>query len=62
MKKKDIYNMRNVAKSKLNRMKKTAELYIAFYHYDGLARIDTVCIILDDCKTVRHFEHYIGVT
>ena len=46
---------------KLRRMKNTAELYIAFNHYEGLARMDAVCIILDDSGSVRHLEHYEGV-
>ena len=46
---------------KLRRMKNTAELYIAFNHYGGLARLDAVCIILDDSDRVKHLEHYEGV-
>ena len=50
-----------LTKKKLRRMKNTAELYIAFNHYEGLARLDAVCIILDDSDTVKHLEHYEGV-
>ncbi len=50
-----------LTKKKLNRMRKTAEMYIAFNHYDGLARLDTVCIILDNSDSVKHLEHYKGV-
>lgn len=46
---------------KLKRMKNTAELYIAFNHYSGLARLDAVCIILDDSDRIKHLEHYEGV-
>jgi len=46
---------------KLRRMKKTAELYIAFNHYEGPARMDAVCIILDDSDSIKHLEHYEGV-
>ncbi|MCF6334159.1 MAG: YraN family protein [Spirochaetales bacterium] len=46
---------------KLRRMKNTAELYIAFNHYEGIARLDAVCIILDGSDKVRHLEHYEGV-
>jgi len=46
---------------KLWRMKKTAELYIARNHYQGPARLDAVCIIIDDADSIRHFEHYKGV-
>ncbi len=46
---------------KLHRMKYTAELYIAINHYEGLARLDAVCIILDDSDRINHLEHYIGV-
>ncbi|MCK5199587.1 MAG: YraN family protein [Spirochaetales bacterium] len=46
---------------KLRRMKNTAELYIAFNHYGGLARLDAVCIILDDSDSIKHLEHYVGV-
>ncbi len=46
---------------KLRRMKNTAELYIAFNHYGGLARLDAVCIILDDSDRIKHLEHYEGV-
>ena len=50
-----------LTKKKLRRMKNTAELYIAFNHYGGLARMDAVCIILDDTGNVKHLEHYEGV-
>jgi len=50
-----------LTKKKLRRMKNTAELYIAFNHYDGLARLDAVCIILDNSDKVKHLEHYKGV-
>ncbi len=46
---------------KLKRMKNTAELYIAFNHYEGLARLDTVCIIIDESDRIKHLEHYVGV-
>ncbi len=46
---------------KLRRMQNTAELYIAFNHYEGIARLDAVCIILDGSDKVRHLEHYEGV-
>ncbi|MCK5674007.1 MAG: YraN family protein, partial [Spirochaetales bacterium] len=41
-----------LTKKKLSRMKNTAEMYIAFNHYEGLARLDAVCIILDNSDTV----------
>ena len=50
-----------LTKKKLRRMKNTAELYIAFNHYEGLARLDAVCIILDDSGSIKHLEHYEGV-
>ena len=50
-----------LTKKKLRRMKNTAELYIAFNHYEGLARLDAVCIILDDSDSIKHLEHYVGV-
>ena len=50
-----------LTKKKLRRMKNTAELYIAFNHYEGLARLDAVCIILDGSDTIKHLEHYEGV-
>jgi putative endonuclease len=50
-----------LTKKKLSRMKKTAEMYIAFNHYEGLARLDAVCIILDDSDKIMHLEHYEGV-
>ncbi len=50
-----------LTKKKLSRMKNTAEMYIAFNHYEGLARLDAVCIILDNSDTVNHLEHYEGV-
>ena len=46
---------------KLRRMKKTAELYMAFNHYEGSARLDAVCIVLDKTGRIRHFKHYMGV-
>ena len=50
-----------LTKKKLRRMKNTAELYIAFNHYEGLARLDAVCIILDNTDRLKHLEHYEGV-
>jgi len=50
-----------LTKKKLRRMKNTAELYIAFNHYEGLARLDAVCIILDNSGNIQHLEHYDGV-
>ncbi len=50
-----------LTKRKLRRMKNTAELYIAFNHYGGLARLDAVCIILDNSDIIQHLEHYKGV-
>lgn len=50
-----------LTKKKLRRMKNTAELYIAFNNYEGLARLDAVCIILDNSGNVKHLEHYEGV-
>jgi len=50
-----------LTKKKLRRMKNTAELYIAFNHYEGPARLDAVCIILDNSDRINHLEHYEGV-
>lgn len=50
-----------LTRQKLWRMKRTAELYIAWNHYTGIARLDAVCIILDEGGKVRHLEHYTGV-
>ena len=50
-----------LTKKKLRRMKNTAELYIAVNHYEGLARLDAVCIILDVSDNINHLEHYEGV-
>ena len=46
---------------KLKRMRKTAELYMAFKRYNGKARLDGVCIILETGNRISHFEHYKGV-
>ncbi|MDA3938764.1 MAG: YraN family protein [Spirochaetia bacterium] len=51
----------SLTKKKLRRMRNTAELYIAFNHYDGLARLDAVCIVLDSSNNIKHIEHYEGV-
>lgn len=50
-----------LTKKKLKRMKNTAELYMGIYHYEGLARLDAVCIIIGRNDSVSHLEHYIGV-
>ena len=50
-----------LTKKKLRRMKNTAEMYIAFNKYEGLARLDAVCIILDSSGNTKHLEHYEGV-
>ena len=46
---------------KLNRMKRTAQVYMALTQYSGPARLDAVCIILDEADIVQHFKHYKGV-
>lgn len=46
---------------KLRRMRNTAELYIAFNNYRGLARLDAVCIVLDEADRIKHLKHYRGV-
>jgi putative endonuclease len=50
-----------LTKKKLDRMRKTAELHMALHRYDGLARLDAVCLILDSNDRMTHMEHYIGV-
>lgn len=49
-----------LTKKKLRRMKKTAELYMAFNRYEGLARLDAVCIVIESNQTT-HMEHYKGI-
>jgi putative endonuclease len=51
----------SLTSKKLKRMRLTAELYMAFHNYKGLARLDAICIILDDSDRVTHLEHYTGV-
>ncbi|MDA3957890.1 YraN family protein [Oceanispirochaeta sp.] len=46
---------------KLIRMKKTAELYIAFHRYQGAARMDGICLILNKENEIHHFKHYRGI-
>jgi putative endonuclease len=46
---------------KLQRMRKTAEIYIAIHKYDGPARLDGICIILEGRENIVHFEHYKGI-
>ncbi len=46
---------------KMNQMKKTAELYMLRSKYKGSARLDAVCIIVDNMNEIKHLEHYIGV-
>ena len=50
-----------LTRMKLERMKKTAELYMAINQYDGLARLDAICIIINGNNLVTHMEHYRGV-
>ena len=47
--------------TKLQRMRKTAEIYMAFKKYTGPARLDAVCIILEGGAKVTHLEHYKGI-
>lgn len=51
----------SLTSKKLKRMKNTAELYIAFNHYGGLARLDAVCIVMDGSDRIKHLEHYEGI-
>ncbi len=51
----------SLTKKKLSRMRRTAELYIAWNHFQGAARLDAVCIVINDFNRITHFEHYIGV-
>lgn len=50
-----------LTKKKLKRMKKTAELYMAINHYNGKARLDAICVVLDSNHRISHREHYKGV-
>ena len=50
-----------LTKKKLARMRKTAEIYIVWNHYEGPARLDAVCIVLDHTDNIQHIEHYEGV-
>ena len=50
-----------LTRKKLQRMKKTAELYIGWNRYEGVARLDAVCIVVDKTGNIKHLEHYIGV-
>ncbi|OQY31729.1 MAG: hypothetical protein B6241_13280 [Spirochaetaceae bacterium 4572_59] len=46
---------------KLKRMRKTAEIYMALHRYEGAARLDAVCLILEEGDKVSHFKHYSSV-
>ncbi len=46
---------------KLRRMKKTAEIYMAINQYHGAARLDAVCLVIEESDNISHFKHYIGV-
>ena len=46
---------------KLRQMKKTAETYMTLNRITSKARIDAVCIVLDDAGRIKHFRHYLSV-
>ena len=48
-------------RAKLKQMRKTAEVYMAKKKYRGPARMDAVCIILQEGVNITHFEHYKGI-
>jgi len=50
-----------LTEKKLSRMKKTAELYMAFHRYQGAARMDGICLILNKQDEIQHFKHYRGI-
>ncbi len=47
--------------TKLQRMRKTAEIYMAWHKYNGPARLDAVCIILEKEGRISHIKHYRGI-
>ncbi len=49
-------------RSKMNKLIKNAEAYVARKRYNKRYRIDAVCIVLDENKEISRIDHYNNIT
>ncbi len=47
-----------LTKAKLARVRKNAAAYIVIKNWQGLSRVDAICIVLNPDSTVKRIEHY----
>jgi len=47
-----------INKRKRNRLKRAAQAFVAFHHWEGPFRIDAVCIVLNKEGEISQFRHH----
>jgi len=47
-----------INKRKRNRLKRAAQAFVAFHHWEGPFRIDAVCIVLNGEEEITQFRHH----
>ena len=52
----------SIDKKKIYRLIRNAKAYLGKMHYEGLARIDAVCIVLSEEGTCRRITHYENIS
>ena len=51
-----------INKRKRRRLKRAAQAFTAFHHWEGPFRIDAVCIVLDKEGEIHRLRHYQNIT
>ena len=51
-----------INKNKKNRLKKAAQAFVAFHHWEGSFQIDALCLVLGPDNTVLRLTHYKNIT
>lgn len=49
-------------RKKLDKLIRNAEAYVAQQRYEGLYRIDAICIVFDQDKKIERLNHYQDIT
>ena len=47
-----------INKKKKSRLKKAAQAFVAFHHWEGSFQIDAICLVLGQNDEVLRFAHY----
>lgn len=47
-----------INQEKRKRLKRAAQAFVAFHHWEGSSRIDAICIVLDKEGEITQFRHH----